>query len=130
MSSFTTPLVVTPLADGRMWQIVGRFEYCVGSLERPRYVISVPNGFCTDFATIPRALWSIFPPTGQWGKAAVIHDYCYENAIRTRRWADNVFYEAMGVLGVPSVTRWLMWAAVRLFGKGNYEACPVRRAME
>lgn len=39
--------------------------------------IVVPEGFITDFASIPRFLWSIYPPTGRYQEAAVIHDWLY-----------------------------------------------------
>lgn len=38
-------------------------------------VIIVPKGFRTDFASTPRFLYPIFPPTGAWTKAAVVHDF-------------------------------------------------------
>lgn len=38
-------------------------------------VIIVPAGFRTDFASTPRFLYPIFPPTGAWTKAAVVHDF-------------------------------------------------------
>lgn len=39
--------------------------------------IVVPIGFVTDFASIPRFLWSIYPPTGRYQRAAVLHDWLY-----------------------------------------------------
>lgn len=38
-------------------------------------LIVVPKGFETDFASTPRLLQSIFPATGAWTKAAVVHDF-------------------------------------------------------
>ena len=38
-------------------------------------VVRVPKGFHTDFASTPRILQSLFPPTGAWTKAAVVHDW-------------------------------------------------------
>jgi hypothetical protein len=83
-------------------------------------IISVPRGYVTDLASVPRALWTIFPPHGRYAKAAIIHDYLYSNAIISKQWADNVFYEAMGVLNVPKWRKTVMYWAVRLFGRGNY----------
>ncbi len=39
--------------------------------------IKVPQGFLTDFASIPRLFWPILPPFGPWRYAAVIHDYLF-----------------------------------------------------
>jgi hypothetical protein len=38
-------------------------------------VIRVPRGFHTDFASTPRIFQNLFPPTGAWTKAAVVHDW-------------------------------------------------------
>jgi len=108
------------MSDGRRWKLYTAFKYCVSSLEKPTAVIEVPLGFVTDFASIPRALWIVFPPTGRYCAATVVHDYMYATARGTRKWADAVFYEAMGVLGVPHLQRRLMWLAVRAFGRGAY----------
>ncbi|EFI4072610.1 DUF1353 domain-containing protein [Escherichia coli] len=80
----------------------------------------VPEGYVTDLASVPRILWSVFPPHGRYAKAAIIHDWLYDNALRTKREADKIFLDAMCVLGVPRWRRVLMYAAVRLFGRGNY----------
>jgi len=37
------------------------------------------------------------------------------------RWADEVFLEAMTVLGVARWRRTVMYWAVRVFGRGNYK---------
>ena len=48
MSSFTDPLIVSPLPDGRKWKLVDGFTYHVGSEQSPD-IIHVPAGFITDF---------------------------------------------------------------------------------
>lgn len=120
MSSFTTPLDLR-YQDGRNWEVLSSFDYCVGSLESCQ-LVRVPRGFVTDFASIPRFFWRLLPPTGTYGKAAVLHDFIYRTAGHpySRLEADNLFIEAMAVLGVSSVIRWTMWLAVRLFGKRAY----------
>ncbi len=118
MSEFTSPLVLMMLPD-RQWSVYEKFEYHVGELESG-IVIRVEKGFQTDLASIPRIVWPILPPHGNYGKAAVIHDYCYVHAIESKEWADNIFREAMGVLGIPRWKRFAMYWAVRLFGKGNF----------
>jgi hypothetical protein len=121
MSSFTTQLVAFPLDDGRNWQVDEPFLYRVGSETSNEFII-VPAGFITDFASIPQIFWNILPPWGVYGKAAVIHDKLYrENGKEpdrtyTRKQCDRIFLEAMTVLNVPKLTRWLIYTAVRLFG--------------
>lgn len=118
MSEFTTPLILVMLPH-RQWLVHERFEYHVGQIDSG-IVIRVPKGFKTDLASIPRIVWPILPPHGYYGKAAVIHDYCYVHAIESKRWADDVFLEAMGILGIPRWKQIVMYWSVRLFGRGNY----------
>lgn len=84
-------------------------------------VIEVPVGFVTDLATVPRIFWILLPPDGKYAKAAIIHDYMYDNALRTKKEADKIFLDGMTVLGVPKWKRTIMYWAVRLFGRGMYE---------
>lgn len=123
MSSFTKPLILKFLDeryDLFRFELVDAFEYHVGGLASGD-VISVPAGFRTDFASVPRVLWTIVPPVGLYGKAAVIHDFLYVFKLRTRAEADRIFLEAMAVLGVPLVQRTLMYQAVRLGGGGGWK---------
>jgi hypothetical protein len=132
MSSFTTPLIVSPMSDGRSWKLVAPFEYHVGN-KQSLTVIIVPNQFITDFASVPRSFWGIIPPWGKYGKAAIVHDYLYctktyLNDTCTRQLADEIFYEAMLVLKVPKWQAKVMYYAVRWFGylawkynKGHFE---------
>ena len=85
--------------------------------------ITVPAGFQTDLATIPKALWSILPPFGRYSRAAVVHDYIYTEltGIYTRKQADVIFRNIMKADGVGSVTRNSMYYAVRMGGRGNWK---------
>ncbi len=115
MSSFTTPLVVSPLKNGRDWRLCKSFVYHIGS-KFSRHYIKVPSGFVTDFASIPRIFWSIIPPWGRYGKAAVVHDYLYQQHLTPRKYDDDIFMEAMEVLEVDLWRIVVMYYAVRLFG--------------
>lgn len=98
-------------------------------------IFTVPVGFETDFATVPRFLHWLVSPYGAYTRAAVLHDWLLvELAVRTRAMAehargermyppeqppansretDGIFRRVMEDLGVPWAKRWLMWAAVR-----------------
>ena len=78
--------------------------------------VKVPRGFLTDFASVPRFMWLVFPPTGKYNRPATIHDFLYVIQPCSRWTADAVFREAMIEAGVPFWKRWLIWAAVRVFG--------------
>src|SRR6185436_15352173 len=115
MSRFTDILLVSPLADGKTWVVMRPFGYAVGS-EESGDVINVPVGFQTDFASIPRLFWVILPKWGRYGNAAVLHDWLYWEQQRSRSQSDAVFLEGMVVLEVKTLTRQILYWAVRLFG--------------
>ena len=115
MSSFTSELVVIPMPDGRSWKLVKSFTYHVGS-KFSRTYLKVPAGFITDFASIPWLFWTFLPSWGKYGKAAVVHDYLYQTQTKTRKESDQIFLEAMGVLGVRRWRKYPMYLAVRWFG--------------
>ena len=119
MSSFTTPLIVTPIGDGRRWRLVEPFEYYRTGTEHLRY--EVPAGFVTDFASVPRLLWPILPPYGRYGKAAVLHDWLYRSALVDRDEADFIFKEAMEILGVAQWKTRLLYWGVRIFGAKRFK---------
>src|SRR5690348_10982093 len=79
-------------------------------------VIRVPVGFVTDYASVPRGLWNLFPPNGRYAPAAVVHDYLYRRTLLDRGVCDQILSEGMEVLGVSWLTRHLIYRAVRMFG--------------
>lgn len=119
MGSFLSPLIVEPLPDGIHWKLVKPFTFWYED-ETGRYEINVPAGFITDFASVPRLFWVILPPTGRYGKAAVVHDFLYKEGQLPRKQCDKIFLEAMMVLGVSKWKRQIMYWAVRLFGMPFY----------
>lgn len=114
MSEFTSPLVVEHISE-REWIVRESFEYHVGSYPSDQ-IITVPKGFDTDFASIPRIFWGILPPSGPYGKAAVVHDYCYRTACYSRKISDIIFLEGMDVLKVSGWKKIVIYYAVRWFG--------------
>ena len=84
-------------------------------------IIVVPKGFVSDGASVPRALWSLYPPFGRYLEAAIVHDwFCVlgqkEASPIDYRDAAKVFKEAMKVCGVSWWRRNKMYWAVRLGG--------------
>lgn len=139
MSSFTS-LPILKMHDKYKWELFAPFTFYRdpildkdGNPKDPKNyteeekklrtieTIVVPQGFITDLASVPRILWSIFPPHGEYAKAAIVHDYMYDNAIGSKAEADLVFLEGLEVLNVPKWKRKVLYTAVRLFGKGKYK---------
>lgn len=116
-ASFLTPLQLEYI-DGKNYKLLSAFQYD-SSLD---ITITVPAGFVTDFASVPKILWNLLPPTGRYGKAAVIHDYLYRTyGASSKIVADAIFYEAMKALGVNRVIRNVIYLAVHLFGGSSYK---------
>lgn len=76
-------------------------------------VLTVPTGFGTDLASVPRVFWSWLPPHGEYERAAVVHDWAIDELVITPADADGLFRRIMREEGVSTVRRWLMWTAVR-----------------
>jgi hypothetical protein len=78
---------------------------------------NVPEGYRTDGASVPSALWALYPPfTGNYRSAAVIHDFYCDNKERTWQDTHKVFYFAMRAAHVDETTAKVMYSAVYLFG--------------
>ena len=80
--------------------------------------IEIPRGFATDLASIPSFLQWLpgYDPTDPKLRMAIVHDACYAMQDMTREDADWLFRSGLKADGVPVIRRWLMYAAVRLFG--------------
>ncbi len=115
MSSFTSPLIVIPLDNGRTWELHRSFVYHIGT-KYNKAVVKVPAGFVTDFASVPSFLWWWLPPFGKYTKATVLHDFIYKTHQVSRRMADLIFYEAMKVGGTPKWKAKIIYSAVRWWG--------------
>lgn len=81
----------------------------------------VPVGFRTDFASVPRLPFAfvLFGDVAQ--EAAVVHDFLYSTRAVSRKMADDVLVEAMGITGVAAWRRAPMWLGVRMFGGSHWE---------
>ncbi len=82
--------------------------------------LTVPAGFRSDGASVPRFFWRLVFPPGEPAalRAAVIHDWIYRSrpAGWSRRRADKLFLGMMILDGVPVWRAYLAWAGVRIGG--------------
>lgn len=100
--------VVVRRINPTTWRLVEPLPY-KGKWE----VFTVPAGFKTDFASVPRILTWLVPTYGRYTKSAILHDYLWRRRVVSRSDADAIFRRTMRELRVPFVRRWMMWAAVR-----------------
>lgn len=100
-------------------------EDCVFKLESGQVLFIIPRGYPTDFASVPRIAWSIFPPHGLMANASILHDYMYDNRInedklgadQARVFADKLFLAHCLNDGVPMWQAAFVYGIIRLFGK-------------
>ncbi len=124
MSAFLSDLVVKAVDDDT-WELESALVYSSDLLKEQ---VIVPKGFVTDFASVPRIPF-IFDLAGDTAHiAAVVHDYLYQTHVDadSRRVADKVFLEAMGV---SKITKWralAMYLGVRFGGSSSWKSGPQR----
>jgi hypothetical protein len=105
------PHLTRPLGEARTYKLVGALTHSDGD--------TVPSGYRTDLASIPRALHWLIPPAGPYEAAAVRHDVRCDalNAGRPpvdSRTTDRAFRQDLRDLGMGVIRRWMMWLGVRL----------------
>ena len=114
-----TKLITHPLSDGKRQELFQDYSYDING-----YIITVPKGFITDLASVPRSFWTIFPPFGVYTPAAVIHDFLYSEYNATginRTLSDKIFLFIMRELGVGFFKSKTMYRGVRLFGETSWK---------
>lgn len=77
--------------------------------------VKVPEGFVTDFASVPWFLRGLLPADGKYTKAAVVHDYLCEIPEFDQVLSDAIFRAAMKELKVPWWRRIPMFYGVRIY---------------
>jgi len=79
--------------------------------------VTLPKGFTTDGASIPRFLWWFGRPFDEDTLlASYTHDYLYHRTEMPRLIADLIFLDMMKENGVGFFKRWTYFKAVLLFG--------------
>ena len=88
--------------------------------------ITVPAGFSSDGASVPRFFWRlVFPPGDQKAlRAAFVHDWIYRTHPEgwTREAADMLFLKLLLANGMPKFRAVLAYLGVRLFGGAAWKA--------
>jgi hypothetical protein len=119
MSKFLTDLKMenaTPRDDG-LWRLTAPLVY---QSDVAKMTFTVPAGFITDLASVPRIPIAYLLAGGTSNEASVVHDFIYSTHPVARATADAVLKEASLLTGVPKWRAWLMWAGVRVGGGGSH----------
>lgn len=105
--------------DGRgTWRLLASLGYSSDLIGQ----VTVPAGFVTDLASVPRLPVAFFLAGGLAHAAAVVHDWLYTTHQTDRATADSVFREACQACGVSRWRAYLMWLGVRAGGAGSWGA--------
>lgn len=119
MSEFVKGLQVKPATgkDDGQWELISDLVY---QSDVAGMTFTVPTGFITNFASVPR-IPIVYELAGDTSSAAAtVHDFLYTTHPVSRAMADAVLREASAVTDVPLWRRQLMWAGVRAFGWSHW----------
>jgi hypothetical protein len=116
MSHFHNELLLRVVSEG--WEVVEDFTYTSSLLNKD---ITVPAGYFTDLASVPRVVRFVVPVANAKNrKAAVVHDYLCTHGreleiVKSQKVSDQVFREALGVQGIGRFKSGLLYYPVRFF---------------
>ena len=109
-----------PVGNGDEWELCDPFTVRIESDDGDdSVVLTVPKGFTTDLASVPRLPGAYLLFNGKARRSAILHDWLYTERY-PREWADMVFLAAMEN-EVGAIPRTLMYWAVRLGGGAYYQ---------
>lgn len=97
--------------------------YCDFIIRAGEEIIVVPRGYISDWSSLPRMLWLVWPPNYSEARhAAIVHDYFYSHLHwhYTKEFADAVFKALMLHDGAPRFTTATFYRGVRIGGKGGW----------
>ena len=109
-------LELRKITGTKKWVVLNKFVWTNGKL-----IEKVPAGFITDLASTPRITWTVFPKSGIYTEASVIHDFLYREGEYPRKQCDKIFKKALRQCGVGRIRTEMMYRAVRMFGGSFYK---------
>lgn len=113
---FLTKLTAThrDLKNGKWWILHEPLVYQLIGAEQIK--ITVPAGFESDFASVPRIPVCYLFFANEFQEGAVVHDYLYRTGITDRRTSDRILQEIIIEAGYSKNFAWYVYAGVRIGG--------------
>lgn len=113
------PLVLEycPWVKGpKKWRVTQEIRYEMYFKGSGIWVV-IPVGYMTDLATVPFPVSMLFPKSGKWNHAAVVHDYLCDHGRETysQEDIDKAFLKIMELTGVNKIKRTLAYRSVKRF---------------
>ena len=100
------------IKNGKSWKLLADLVYN----DKVHGLIGIPEGFETDFASVPR-IPVVFELVGGYGHAAAcVHDYLYHHGDLSRKEVDAILFRALRDTNNGKIRSVLMYAGVRAFG--------------
>lgn len=103
------------------YQLLNSLTFCLSNGDK----IIIEKGFEWDLSSVPRFLWWLFPPDGDFEVASLIHDYLYINRKKlgyTRKFVDREMLQwSISTSGTKKISfrnidNYIRYYTVRLFG--------------
>ena len=113
----STPPQIAQFGDAKYYVLASPLPFKLGENHD---TITIPKGFVTDLASIPRPLWSALPRDGKYMSAAILHDYLYWDQRCTRDEADTILKLEMQEFGVSKSVVTDVYQGVHLFGASSW----------
>jgi hypothetical protein len=113
---FLSALRMSPYLGCKDWCLIKDFIF-----EYRNTIFTVPKGFITDGASVPRIFWNALSPWGIYSPAAVGHDWLYYDQSTTKDFADEALLDGMKVLGTPILESDIIYEAVSHFGQSAWD---------
>ena len=108
--------VTTPVENStELHEVVERFAFTVYYFGGMSMTLQVPVGYKTDFASIPRFLWWLWPPSSpKHLHASVCHDYLLTDTRVPRFISDIIFRKILKAKGNSVLKRRIFYIGVTL----------------
>ena len=120
--------------DHNVWQLLNPL-YADIVINGEHYECIVPEGFTTDFCSVPRVPFAYTLFGGKYNRTGTLHDALYSDwthikiihaALRyeqpiTRELADKILYASLIGEGATHFTAWSMYQGVNVFGAKYYQ---------
>ena len=115
---FNGPLIVEILEDGLHVKVVLDFTFT----DATGRVWIAPQGLISDGASIPRLFWTAVgsPFTGQYRRAAILHDSAYSTPGMDKSAADKMLLEASLADGCDEALANIIYEGVKVGGARSF----------
>ena len=106
-------------ADGRQYPFTVARDFVYlwpGYGKWEGFPVCIPQGYQTDFLSIPKPLWPLLSPVGPGCWGALPHDIIYSSEAVERGMADRILYDAARDSGASVFRAGLLYSGVRAGG--------------